>query len=67
MQQFLDNKGNIINVGDVLILEIKALGKGEVDVIMMDNEPHINDDHSGAYPLRRAIERDDMILYRKEA
>ncbi|WP_313515596.1 hypothetical protein [Sphingobacterium sp.] len=65
MANYTDKSGQVINVGDTLIMEMKGLGKGEVEVINYQGEISIYDDHNGAYPLQKAIDRDDIILTKK--
>ncbi|WP_313418791.1 hypothetical protein [Sphingobacterium multivorum] len=65
MNKNVDKNGNVINVGDTLVMEVKGMGKGEVEVINYDGEMSIYDDHKGAYSLKKAIERDDIILTKK--
>lgn len=65
MANYTDKLGQTINVGDTLIIENIGLGKGEVEVINYQGEISIYDDHNGVYPLKKAIERDDIILTKK--
>lgn len=63
---FKDSKSNLLKEGDTILMTIKGAGTGEVQVVSQDNILYINDDHSGLYPLSKAIERADMVLTKKD-
>ena len=61
---FLDANGWKLSKGDKVIMTLKGLGSGEMDIVEHENELCLYDATQGHYPLKYAIDRDDMILER---
>lgn len=61
---FLDANGWKLSKGDKVIMTLKGLGSGEMDIVEHENELCLYDTTQGHYPLKYAINRDDMVLER---
>ena len=61
---FLDINGNELKKGDKVIMTLKGLGSGEMDIVEHENELCLYDATQGYYPLKFAIKRDDILLER---
>lgn len=61
---FLDRNGWKLSKGDKVIMTLKGLGSGEMDIVEHENELCLYDTTQGHYPLKYAINRDDMVLER---
>lgn len=61
---FLDENGWKLSKGDKVIMTLKGLGSGEMDIVEHENELCLYDSTQGYYPLKYAIDRDDMIIER---
>lgn len=61
---FLDCNGNEIKTGDEVIMTIKGLGSGRVEIVEHENQLQIFDKQMGYYPLIHALSRSDMVIER---
>ena len=61
---FLDANGWKLSKGDKVIMTLKGLGSGEMDIVEHENELCLYGAKQGHYPLKYAIDRDDMVLER---
>ena len=61
---FLDINGNDLRKGDKVIMTLKGLGSGEMDIVEHENELCLYDETQGYYPLKFTVKRDDIILER---
>ena len=61
---FIDINGNELKKGDKVIMTLKGLGSGEMDIVEHENELCLYDATQGYYPLKFAVKRDDMFLER---
>lgn len=61
---FSDVNGWKLSKGDKVIMTLKGLGSGEMDIVEHENELCLYDVTQGYYPLKYAIDREDMVLER---
>ena len=61
---FVDENGWKLSKGDKVIMTLKGLGSGEMEIVEHENELCLYDVIQGYYPLKYAIDRDDMIIER---
>jgi len=59
---FLDENGCKLSKGDKVIVTLKGLGSGEMEIVEHENELCLYDVTQGYYQVKHAIYRDDIII-----
>ena len=62
MSEFTDYYGVIIKKVDKINLNIDGVGGGEAEIVEKDNQLQIYELSQGYYPLKNALERNDMRI-----